>query len=515
MNGDRERGGFASGLDPQAVPMKARRLGVDTQQESTVFMHRDCPVCRSEGFRANVRVLLRHGSKTITATLFHINTEWLSLDEAGLSESAWMGLGLRDGDEITVHHPPLLQSLSKVRGKVYGKRLESADFREIIGDIVAGRYSDVHLSAFITACSARPLDRNEIVDLTRAMVDVGEKLEWSGRPIVDKHSVGGLPGNRTTPIVVAIAAACGLTMPKTSSRAITSPSGTADTMETMASVDLDTNAMRRVVAEEGGCIVWGGSVQLSPADDILIRVERALDIDSDAQLVASVLSKKIAAGSTHLVLDLPMGPTAKIRSEVAAKSLAAILADVASMFGLQTKMLISDGSEPVGRGIGPALEARDVLAVLQNAPDAPADLRERSVRLAGALLELAGAAASDDGEIMALSVLTSGRAWRKFEAICRAQGGMREPPTSLFQKPVLSDHSGSVSLIDNRRLATVAKLAGAPESKAAGVSVHKHVGEGVSKGEPLFTIHAQTRGELSYALEYVAANPNIFQVYNG
>lgn len=496
----------------RAIALKVRRLGIDTQQEAAVFMHRDCLVCRSEGFRANARVLIRHGTNSIIATLYHVKDDWLKMDEAGLSESAWARLGVREGDEVTAHHPRPLASLSKVRAKVYGKRLEEKDFQDIIADIVAGRYSDVHLSSFITACSARPLDRDEIVDLTRAMVDAGERLEWEGSPIVDKHSVGGLPGNRTTPIVVAIVAACGLTMPKTSSRAITSPSGTADAMETMAPVDLDTEAMRRVVAKEGGCIVWGGSVELSPADDILIRVERALDIDSDAQLVASVLSKKIAAGSTHLVLDLPMGPTAKIRSESAANSLVRILADVASVFGLQTRMLISDGSQPVGRGIGPALEARDVLAVLQNAPDAPADLRNRAVRLAGALLELAGAAAGGNGETIASSVLADGRAWRKFQGICEAQGGMREPPDSMFRQPVLADRAGTVSLIDNRRLGMVAKLAGAPESKAAGVYVYQHTGDRVSKGDPLFTIHAQTRGELAYALEYVAVNSEIFQV---
>ena len=182
-----------------------------------------------------------------------------------------------------------------------------------MADVVKGQYSDVHLSSFITAGAAVPFDREETVALTRAMVDAGDRLTWSNGLVLDKHSVGGLPGNRTTPIVVAIVASHGLTMPKTSSRAITSPAGTADTMETLAPVDLDLPAIRRVVEREYGCVVWGGAVRLSPADDILIRVERALDIDSEGQLVASVLSKKIAAGSTHLVLDVPVGPTAKVQ----------------------------------------------------------------------------------------------------------------------------------------------------------------------------------------------------------
>ncbi len=357
--------------------------------------------------------------------MYHVVSELLLPDEAGLSESAWRRLALNEGDEIAASHPRPLDSLSLVRSKVYGHRLEDKALATIIADVTAGRYSDIHLSSLITACSARPLDREETIGLTRAMVDVGDRLKWDASPVVDKHCVGGLPGNRTTPIIVAIAAACGLVMPKTSSRAITSPAGTADMMETLAPVDLDLPAIRAAVEREGGCIVWGGAVRLSPADDILIRIERALDLDSEGQLVASVLSKKIAAGSSHVVLDLPVGPTAKIRSAEAAQMLAQDLTAVAQAFGLKAQTVITDGSQPVGRGIGPALEARDVLSVLQNDARAPVDLRQRAVGLAGVLLELGGAARAGDGEAMAVATLDSGRAWAKFQRICEAQGGMR------------------------------------------------------------------------------------------
>jgi thymidine phosphorylase len=344
------------------------------------------------------------------------------------------------------------------------------------------------------------------------MVAVGERLKWDASPVVDKHCVGGLPGNRTTPIVVAIAAACGLVMPKTSSRAITSPAGTADTMETLAPVDLDLPTMRAVVEQEGGCIAWGGAVRLSPADDILIRVERALDIDSEGQLVASVLSKKIAAGSSHVVLDLPVGPTAKIRNSEAAEVLTRNLIDVAAAFGLKAQAIITDGSQPVGRGIGPALEARDVLSVLRNDASAPRDLRQRALRLAGALLELGGAAQPGGGEALAATTLGSGRAWAKFQRICEAQGGMREPPCSMQRHPVQAGRGGRISNVDSRRLARVAKLAGAPDAKAAGVEVHVRLNDLIGVGQPLYTIHAEAPGELAYALEYAIANPDIYEV---
>lgn len=339
--------------------LRARRLGVDTQFEAVVFMHKDCPVCRSEGFTAHNRIVLSAGNRQIIATLYQITTNLLGHDEAGLSESAWTRLGLNDGDSIVASHPDPLESLSYVRSRIYGNEFDQGAANAIISDVVDGKYSDIHLSAFLTAGAARPLDHKEVLALTRAMVEAGDRLSWNSEMVLDKHSVGGLPGNRTTPIVVSIIASLGLVMPKTSSRAITSPAGTADTMETMAPVELDTQAIHRVVEQEGGCIVWGGAVGLSPADDILIRVERALDLDSAGQLVASVLSKKIAAGSSHLVLDMPVGPTAKVRSESAAVVLSKALIATAESFGLQAKVVLGDGTQPIGRGIGPSLEALD------------------------------------------------------------------------------------------------------------------------------------------------------------
>lgn len=494
-----------NGTDAQSNILKVRRMGVDTRQEAVVFMREDCHVCRSEGFNARSRVRLSNGPHTVIGTLYHVTSDILHAGEAGLSESAWHRLGLREGDSIAVSHPNPVDSLSLVRAKVYGHPLDPAAIRAIIGDVTAGRYSDIHLASMITAFSANPPDRGEITALTAAMADAGDRLEWDQDIVVDKHCVGGLPGNRTTPIIVAIAAACGLTMPKTSSRAITSPAGTADTMETLAPVDLDIPAMRRVVDQEGGCVVWGGAVRLSPADDILISVERALDLDSEGQLVASVLSKKIAAGATHLILDIPVGSTAKVRDVDSAQSLSRTLVEVAQGFGVKARAILTDGTQPVGRGVGPALEARDVLGVLRNDGDAPVDLRQRALDLAALLLEMGGAAPEGEGILLAQSVLGDGRALAKFQAICEAQGGIRTPPVAEYQTIVIAPVEGQVTAFDNRRVARIAKMAGAPHARAAGLEVHVRLGDPVGAGQPLYTIHAESPGELQYALDYANA----------
>jgi thymidine phosphorylase len=490
----------------------ALRLGIETPNEAHVFLHKDCHVCRAEGFAARTSVVVASGRKSVIAEVYMVTDNLVAPGQAGLSEWAWNELGLGAGDKVRISHAPPLESLSPIRGKVHGKRLEAAALKSIIADVDAGRYSPIQLSAFLTACAARSLDYDEMRDLTRAMIDIGQRIAWDQKIIVDKHSVGGLPGNRTTPIVVAIVAASGLTIPKTSSRAITSPAGTADTMETMAPVELDLPAMRRVVEKEGGCVAWGGGMGLSPTDDILIRVERVLDLDGEGQLVASILSKKLAAGATHLVLDIPVGPTAKVRSYDDAQRIGESLIDVGGGFGLTVKAIVTDGTQPVGRGIGPALEARDVLAVLQGSAAAPADLRDHSLALAAALLELGGAAAEGQGLAMAADCLASGKAWAKFQRICEAQGGMREPPRAPYTRVVPMRHSGLIERIDSRKLSRVAKLAGAPDDKAAGVELHLRLGAPVHRGAPAYTVHAESPGGLEYALDYVEANPDIIGV---
>jgi len=494
-------------MEPSTVPaplnrLRLRRVGIDTYQEPVLYMHRDCAVCHSEGFEAQSRVELVLNGRTIVATLNVVHGDFVTPGEAGLSESAWRLLGATDGALVTLRHPAPLESLGHVRAKVYGRKLTDGAIRSVITDVAAGRYSDLQLAAFVTACAGDRLDLPETIALTRAMVDVGERIDWGPGLVLDKHCVGGLPGNRTTMLVVPIAAACGLRIPKTSSRAITSPAGTADAMETVAPVDLDVAAIRRVVERTGACIVWGGAVRLSPADDILIRVERPLDLDSQGQLVASVLSKKIAAGSTHVLVDVPVGPTAKVRSAAAAGALAHQLEQVGGALGLQVRVLQTDGLAPVGRGIGPALEARDVLAVLRNEPAGPADLARRALLLAGELLEFGGAAPPGSGTARAAEVLASGAAWRKFQEICEAQGGFREPSQAPHRLPVTARRSGAVVAIDNRRLARIAKLAGAPKAPCAGLELHVRCGDFVERGQPLFTLHAESPGELAYAFEY-------------
>lgn len=492
--------------------LRLKRLGINTYKEAVIYMRDDCAVCRAEGFEAQARIQVTFNNKVILATLNTIDSQLLALDEASLSNYAWDLLGVSEGDKIYLSHPEPLTSLSYVRTKVYGNELKKPEITAIIEDITAGYYADVHIATFLAASAGGRLNREEIRYLTEAMIQEGERLKWPSKFIADKHCVGGLPGNRTSLIVVPIVTEFGITMPKTSSRAITSPAGTADTMEVLAPVNLDLDTLRKVVEQENGCIAWGGAMMLSPADDILIRIERALDLDSEGQLVASILSKKIAAGSTHIVIDLPIGPTAKVRTWQMAGMLKDYLESIGKILGVVVRAIFTDGSQPVGRGIGPALEAKDILAVLQCNKDAPQDLRERSLTLAGEVLEFSEKVVPGTGRDLARTILDSGRAWKKFQAICQAQGGFFEPPTAAYTHVIAAKTAGKVSVIDNRRLARLAKLAGAPTSKAAGVELLAPIGAVIAQDQPLFVIHSETPGELKYAMSFLEKEPEIIHI---
>lgn len=492
--------------------LKLKRLHIDTQIEHVVYMLKDCSIYKAEGFESLSRVKVQVKNKNLIASLNIINNGILGHGEAGLSESAWLALNAEEGDEISFSHPHPLESMAYVRAKIYGKTISHENFHEILADIISGSYSNIEISSFITACAGDHLNVEEIGDLAKAMVETGQQLKWNKKIVVDKHCVGGLPGNRTTPIVVAIVAEAGLTIPKTSSRAITSPAGTADTLETITRVDLDMDEIKQVVEKENGCMAWGGSVKLSPADDILIRVERALDIDSEGQMIASVLSKKSAAGSTHVVIDIPVGKTAKVRTQENAEKLKYYFKVIGTALHLKVRTIITDGSQPVGRGIGPALEAMDVLSVLRNETAAPQDLKERSLLLAGEVLELAGIAKQGEGIIKARNILESGKAYQKFEAICRAQGAFKEPHYAPHKVDIRSVVDGTVVEIDNRKLAKIAKLAGAPRELSAGVLLQTPLQSKVSKGDILYSIYAAEKGELSYALEYLNSQRNIIVI---
>jgi len=496
----------AAGVASLAVgPMHrlaARPLALNTFRENVIVLARDSTALRPERLAGIRKVEVRAGGRTLLASpIICDDPAVVGPDDAGLPQPAFRRLGVRPGDIVEVAPARTPRTIDALRAKIAGEALSAADYLAIAADLAAHRWSDMEIAAFLVACASF-MTPDETLWLCRGMIAAGGRLSWPRDLVVDKHCIGGIPGNRTSLIVTPIVAAHGLLMPKTSSRAITSPAGTADTMEVLARVDLDEAEMRAVVAACGGCIVWGGRVELSPADDVLISVERPLGVDTPEQMVASILSKKVAAGSTHLVLDVPMGPSAKVRDRRAALKLKKLFEHVAGRLELTIEVLLTDGRQPIGRGVGPVLEARDAMAVLHNRADAPADLREKAIMLAGRLIEQDPALPGGAGERRARELLESGAAARKMDEIIAAQG---PSPVSGQVGPLAQDiaapHAGVVTAIDCLRIASVARLAGAPTDPGAGLDLMARVGDRVEAGQPLYRIHGSEPSDFAFAAE--------------
>lgn len=484
-----------------------RRIGVHTFGENVAFLSAHCRAYQPATFASFNKIEVNAAGRRIVASLNIVeNGDVLAPDSLGLSPSAFEDLGAPEGSDVTFAPAAPARSLEAVRRKIMGETLSESEMTRIVADIVAHRYSKSELTAFLVACAAF-LTSEEVLSLTRAMAAAGNRLDWTQPPtrfafVVDKHCVGGIPGNRTSMIVVPIVAAHGLPIPKTSSRAITSPAGTADTMEVLANVDVDTARMRAIVEAHRGCLVWGGHVNLSPADDLMIAVERPLAIDTPEQMVASILSKKLAAGSTHLVVDIPVGPSAKVRTHHEAARLRKLFEYVGHHLGLQLSVLLTDGAQPVGRGVGPVLEARDVMAVLRNDPAAPRDLKDRAIQLAGAILDFDPALKGEEGESRARSLLESGAALAKMQDIIAAQGPPPRPAAlGALIHEIVAPRTGTVAAIDCFRIARIARLAGAPLAKGAGIDLLQKVGGAVRQGDPLYRIHSELDSDLAFAVE--------------
>ena len=422
-----------------------------------------------------------------------------SKNRIGLFEEIGSILDAKEGEKVSVEFAQLPESLINVRAKVRGERLREHDIENIVKDVVERHLSEVEIAAFLTALNIYGLSTSESEAMSRAMVKTGKTLSFGATPILDKHSIGGIPGDKTSILVVPIIAAAGYTIPKTSSRAVTSPAGTADRVETLCPVNLPIKEIKEVVEKTNGCLVWGGSLELAPADDLFIQVEYPLGIDP--LLLPSIMSKKKAIGATQVVIDIPTGSGAKIKTMTQAYLLASDFVDLGKRLGLTIQCALTFGEQPIGCAIGPALEAREALEAI--AGNGPPDLLDKAASLAGVLFEMVGV---KKGRQKAQEILDSGKAEKKLREIIGIQGGdAKVKPEDIPVGDKIAEfrakESGKVLFVNCGGIAQVAREAGAPKEKGAGVLLKAKLGDPVRAGNVLFEIYAEREGRLSSALD--------------
>ena len=463
---------------------------------------------------ASDRVLLKNaGNEAIAILDITINHD-LKDNEIGLYEETWNKLKVEKGDRrVSMMPMERPQSVFYIRKKLDGEKLSDEEIDAIVKDIVADRLSDVEMTYFVSGCYCGGLSDKETVALTKSVVKNGGHIKFTDKIVIDKHCIGGVPGNRSTMLAVPIMTSLGLRMPKTSSRAITSPAGTADTMEVMANVTIPADKLKKIAMKVGGFIAWGGGVDIASADDKLIKIRNPMSLDPQGMLLASILAKKHAVSSTHVLIDIPYGPDVKVKSPKAAEPLKKKFEKIGAMLGMKVKVVFTDGSQPIGNGVGTVLEALDIIKVLKNAPDAPQDLVKKTVWLCGIMLEMVGKAKKGKGEAMAMETLTSGKAWKKFQDIINAQGKNKKPlKVGDITFDVKAKKSGIITAINNKLISRTARMAGAPVNSGAGVFVHKKIGDAVKKGDVLYTIYSESKAHMATIMDCGGIECEIYKI---
>ncbi|MEK6833021.1 MAG: AMP phosphorylase [Nanoarchaeota archaeon] len=456
------------------------------------------------GIHENDRVSIEKFSKGDGefSTIVNIVEKIIKENEIGISSEIKELFGLRDRQKVDVNLAKSPASLDYIKKKLDKKKLSKKEIKEIIKDIVNNSLSDPEIALFISGMYENKMDFNETIDLIESFLESGEKLSFEGKFIVDKHCIGGIPGNRTTPIVVSICAAAGLTFPKTSSRAITSAAGTADVIGAIARIEFSASELKKIVKKTGAFMAWGGSLELVPADSKIIRIEKMLKIDPKAQLLASIMSKKLAVGSKYILIDIPYGKNAKV-SKKEGLELKRDFEKLGRYFKLNLKAVLTDGGQPIGNGIGPLLELTDVIKVLNPSEDGPKDLEQKSLFLAGQIFEMTRKAKKGCGMNMAKCILDSGKAFEKFLQIIKAQkGSIRHLEFGKFKKNIFAKSPGKIAEINNIKINLLARIAGCPVDKSSGVYMYFKVGERIKKGEKLLTIYSESKPRLKEALMY-------------
>ncbi len=482
------------------MKLKVKCLDLEAGGKTIAILNKDDAL--DLGVHPLDRIAITKGKKKITVVV-NDTTQLVKKGEIVVYNEVRLILGLKNNDIVEVEKRGELKSKISIRRKIDGHRLTEDEIRSIVKDLVERDLNDIEVAAFVTSLYIHGLSVDEIVALTKAMVETGKTLELKKKIIVDKHSLGGVPGDKTTILLIPTIASLGLTIPKTSSRAITSPAGTADRFENIAPVNLSIKEMKKVVEKTNGCIVWGGSLELAPADDLFIQIERPLNLDP--LYIPSILAKKKSVGSKYLVIDLPTGRGAKLKTFGEAHDVASEFIEVSRKLGIKTTCCITFGEQPIGYAIGPALEAREALSAIMTGE--PKDLINKVVGLAGSLLKLIG----KGDEKTARRVILSHKAEKKLREIIDAQGGNRnikpeDIPVGDKRVDIISKNDGIVRWVRNNKIREIAKIAGAPKDKGAGILLHVKIGDKVKKGDRLFTIFSENSIKLREAEKFAREN---------
>ena len=494
--------------------LKTKFVDFTTGGDLTVFLNNQD--AREQDLVDSDRLIMSWvGGQESVAVEINLTDSLVSAGEIGLSLEVKDQLQIQEGAFIKLSLLGIPESVKAIAKQLEGGELSYEEVYSVVADLVSRRLDDVTATFYIaSAYWEQNSSKQKMYYLTKAMVETGEHFDF-GDDVVDKHSTGGLCGNRITPIMVAIVTSQGVKMPKTSSRAVTSPSGTADTFEVLASVTFNAEEVKEIIRKTNGCVIWGAG-GIAPADNRIIDLAQQLPAESFPKMITSIMSKKIAMGAKYLIIDIPVNPTAKVKTLSEAQEIEELFLYLGKRFGIKVQVVSYYSLGPIGRGIGPALEARDILRVMQGKQNRPLDLEKKSVYYSGELLELVGKVENGQGRKIAQEALDSGKAWQQMQKIIKAQKGNPDIDSEAIEigsvtHDVRAIKEGRIRAINDDSLDWTTKALGAPVIKKAGTYLYKLTGEMVKKGDLLCRFHTTGQSRMDLALQTLK-NHQIYEI---
>lgn len=486
-----------------ALYLRSKRLDQETGDSLEVILN--SKDATEVGINHGDIISLSYGEVYLYVTA-EITDSMVNAGTVGLYEEVWTKHEIPSDETVVIDVIDRPKSIDYIKKKLLGEKLSEKELAEIMKDISLRKIREVEIAYFMASFFNPGFDDEEVLGMIKGMAYSGDILNFDtvqGEkiPVVDKHSIGGVAAKGVTPILVPTIAAFGLTIPNTSTRAITTPAGTSDILEVAMPVTIDNDDIMEVVKETGACMIWGGALKLAPADDVLIHVERGLHVQSYQKLLVSIIAKKIAMGISHILIDLPFGPGTKIEDPDDVELLEHSFKNLFSKVGITCETYPRRVVAPDGRGVGPMLEMRDILMVLEQHEDRPKDLEELAADMAGKLLEEVGYADPEKGKQMALDKIKSGETLKKFWEIADAQGAKQhitsaDIKTGEYKLELKATNSGRLEVINNKSVVRVARALGNPFIKEAGIYFNKGVGDIIREGDVLLTLYATSKERL-------------------
>jgi len=495
--------------------LKVKKLNIEDGNMMMVMINEAYAL--ANGLTSTDKINIYHDKKEFVADVV-LSPDFPS-DSIGVFSDVWKKFKLKDDDIVKISYVEANpKAVDAIRRKLLGKKINEEDTKLIISEIANGKLSDIQITYYVSSSFFYKPSNEELYFTAKAMAETGETFKFDSEIVADKHCMGGVPGNETTMIIVPIIASLGITIPKSFSKAITSPAATGECVKTLMDIEFNKEEIYKLVKKTNSCLIWGGGLSLAPADDRIIKVSYPISMEPHSKAVISIMAKKAAMGITHCVIDIPMGKTAKVHSMEDALELKKKFEYVGKRFGMKMKVEITDAKQPIGAGIGPTLQTREVLRVLEQHPKRPIDLENKALYLASKLVELTGYAKKSDSLRIVTEQLRLGNALKKMKEIIKAQGGdpkigCEEIRLGSVKYDFKAASDGIVKNIDMKFLNTIVRTLGCPIEETAGIYLHKKLNDFVEKGDKIFTMYTESENRLKDAL-LMLDEKSFYEIHN-